>query len=103
MVSVRTTTIGGISYLQVVRYLKTPDGKTKIDVVKSFGRDTLENRLKAEQFAASYDKLEEFASQFKQQQGRESNELLSVALAIFGVVLGAAIVSAIIANIFSDD
>ncbi|HJU12922.1 MAG TPA: hypothetical protein VJ792_00505, partial [Candidatus Nitrosotalea sp.] len=59
MASVRTTTINGIPYLQVVEYVKTAEGKTKIDVVKSFGRDNMENRMTAERFAASYDKLRE--------------------------------------------
>lgn len=100
MASTRTITVGGIPYLQVVDYKKTNDGKTKIDVIKSFGRESLENRMKAEQFAISYDKLKEIAEQEK--KNNDSKELLTPALAIFGIVLGATIVAAVL-GVRSDD
>lgn len=103
MTSVRTTNIGGIPYLQVVEYVKSPDGKTKIDVVKSFGRDGMENRMKAEQFAASYDKLKEVAQNRKDEKKGDSDDFGNTALAVFGVILGAAIVGAVLHEIFKDD
>jgi len=96
MASTRTITVGGIPYLQVVDYKKTKEGKTKIDVVKSFGRETLENKMKAEQFAASYDKLKEIAEEQREQNS--STDLLGPALAIFGIILGAAVVAAVLAR-----
>lgn len=102
MASVRTTTIGGIPYLQVVEYVKSPDGKTKIDVVKSFGRDGLENRMKAEQFAASYDTLKEVAKDMKEEKKGDSDDVGKIALSLFGVVLGAAVIGAILGEIFKD-
>jgi len=96
MASTRTITVGGVPYLQVVDYKKTKDGKTKIDVVKSFGRESIENRMKAEQFTASYDKLKEIAEQQKDQNN--TTDLLGPALAIFGIILGAAVVAAVLAR-----
>ena len=96
MASTRTITVNGIPYLQVVDYKRTNDGKTKIDVVKSFGRESLENRMKAEQFTASYDKLKEIAEQQKDQNN--TTDLLGLALAIFGTILGAAVVAAVLAR-----
>ena len=104
LVSVRTVSIGGVPYLQVVSYVKQQDGRTKIDVVRSFGRETMENRMKAEQFANSYNTLKDLASQFKnQRRNNDDNDLLSSALAIFGVILGAGIIAGIIHEIFRDD
>lgn len=102
MASVRTTSIGGIPYLQVVEYVKSPEGKAKIDVVKSFGRDGMENRMKAEQFAASYDKLKEVAKDMKDEKKGNSDDVVNTALAVFGVILGAAIVGAVLGEIFKD-
>jgi hypothetical protein len=101
MVSVRTVTISGQDYLQAVRYVKV-EGKPKVEVIKSFGQDNIENRMKAEQFAASYDKLIEILKQTKN-QGIEADKLLETALAIFGLILGAAIIVAIINEIFGDN
>lgn len=101
MASTRIITVSGIPYLQVVDYKKTKDGKPKIDVVKSFGRDSLENRMKAEQFSASYDKLKEIAEQEKEQNN--SKDLLGPALAIFGIILGAAVVVAVLGGRLGDD
>lgn len=101
MVSVRTVTISGQDYLQAVRYVK-PDGKPKVEVIKSFGKDTLENRMKAEQFVSSYDKLTEFLKQTKNQGNTGRDTLFETALAIFGIILGAAIISAIVREIFGD-
>jgi len=94
MASTRTVTVGGTSYLQVVEYKKTNDGKAKIDVVKSFGRDSLENRMKAEQFSASYDKLKELTIQQREQNS--TDDILAAGLTIFGIILGAAVVGAVI-------
>ena len=96
MASTRTITVNGIPYLQVVDYKKNNDGKTKIDVVKSFGRESIENRMKAEQFTASYDKLKEIAEQHHDQNN--TTDLLGPALAIFGIILGVAVVGAVLAR-----
>jgi len=101
MVSTRTVVVNGTPYLQVVEYKKTKDGKTKIDVVKSFGRYSLENRMRAEQFSASYDKLKEMAVQLRNENS--SSEILSAGLAIFGIILGVAIVAGVLNEAFGDE
>ena len=101
MVSTRRVVVGGIPYIQVVDYKKTHEGKTKIDVVKSFGRDTLESRMKAGQFSASYEKLKELAIQQRDQSS--SGDFASTALAIFGIILGTAIVVGVLGEIFGDE
>jgi len=52
--------------------------------------------MKAEQFTASYDKLKEIAEHHKDQSS--STDLLGPALAIFGIILGAAVVAAVLAR-----
>ena len=57
--------------------------------------------MKAEQFSASYDKLKEIAEQEKEQNN--SKDLLGPALAIFGIILGAAVVVAVLGGRLGDD
>jgi hypothetical protein len=103
MVSVRTVRVSGVDYIQVVDY-KPSSGQTRVDVVKSFGRYSLENELKAQQFAADYDRLKDLArkqaSQSTNQEERQ--DFLSSALAVFGIVLGAAAIIALLNEIFRD-
>jgi len=82
---VRTTTVGGQQYLQVVQ--TQPNGN--LDVLRSFGPYTVENFLKAQQFAASYNQLTEIQHN---PPTTNSNDLLKAALVIFGAILGAAII-----------
>lgn len=91
MASVRTINVGDISYLQVVEYV---GGKTK--VLKSFGRDAYENRLRAYQFANNYNGLEELAKKESQNEDPDFNEFLTAAGVVFGIILGAVIISEII-------
>ncbi len=102
MVSVRTTRIGGIDYLQVVEY---HSNNQTIKVIKSFGKDNLENRMKAEQFAADYDKLKTIAQQqaSKNRNNQNGDDFWKVAFAVFGLVLGAAVVKAILDEIFGSN
>jgi len=92
--STRTVKVGGKHYLQVVEYKKTHDGRTKTEVLKSFGENSLESKMRAEQFSASYDQLRELSIQHREQNS--SDDILSAGLAIFGIILGAAIVGAVI-------
>lgn len=101
MASTRTITVGGIPYLQVVDYKKTREGKAKIDVIKSFGKESIENRMRADQFTASYNKLKEIAERGKGEENPRS--LLGPALAIFGIVLGTAIVVTVLGVGLGDD
>lgn len=94
MVSTRTVKVGGKQYLQVVEYKKIQNGKTKIDVVKSFGENSLENKMRAEQFSSSHNQLKELAIQHREQHN--SGDIVSAGLAIFGIILGAAVVGAVI-------
>ena len=87
---VRTVRVGERRYLQVVE--TQPNGS--LSVLQSFGEYNLENWLKAEQFANSYNQLRELAQTNK--PAGSPDELLRAALAIFGVVLGAALVGSII-------
>jgi len=90
----RTVKVGGKHYLQVVEYKKIQDGKTKVDVLKSFGENSLENKMRAEQFSVSHNQLKELAIQHREQN--DSGDILSAGLAIFGIILGVAVVGAVI-------
>lgn len=96
--SVRTVKVNGQPYLQVVRYFRE-NGKYKTKIIKSFGRDDLENRLKAQQFASTYNSFADIAKkEYEKKVGFE--KLLKGALVIFGIILGAAIITEIINEVF---
>jgi hypothetical protein len=88
---VRTVNVSGKQYLSVVE--TQPNGSIK--VLQSFGQHNIENWLRANQYAASYNKLRELRQQAPSSDG---DTLLKAALAIFGVILGAAIIE----ELFSD-
>ena len=94
MVSTRTVKVGGKQYLQVVKYKKIQDGKTKVKVIKTFGENSLENRMRAEQFTTSHNQLKELAIQNREQHNTE--DIVRAGLTIFGIILGAAVVGAVI-------
>jgi hypothetical protein len=82
---VRTVNVSGKRYLSVVE--TQPNGSIK--VLQSFGQHSIENWLKANQYATSYNNLRDLRQQAPTTDG---NTLLKAALAIFGVILGAAII-----------
>ena len=83
--------MGGKQYLQVVE--TQPGGS--IVVLKSFGQYDIENFLKAQQYAASYNQL----TDFRQNPPTPDWEALAkAALTIFGAILGAAIIDEIFKN-----
>lgn len=95
--SVRTVKVSNNNYLQVVRYYRK-EGKSKTKIIKSFGRNTLENRLKAQQFATNYNSLADMAkTEFERKETLSS--LLTFALVLFGTILGAAIIKEILEEI----
>jgi len=102
MASVRTITVGGRNYLQVVEYVKVV-GKRRIKILKSFGPDSLENRLKAEQFASNYNTFKSVAQREAHQPNVNIDNLLKGALVIFGIILGAKIISDFINALRVDD
>ncbi len=86
---VRTVTVNGTRYLQVIE----PQPNGGITVLQSFGEYGLENWLKANQYSTSYNQLKELA----QTRPTGTNEdFFRAALAIFGVILGAAIVASLL-------
>lgn len=95
MASVRIINVGGRSYLQVVEYVNV-GGRRSIKILKSFGTDNLQNRLQAEQFASNYNTLRSIAQREVQQPDVNIENLLKGALVIFGIILGAKIISDII-------
>ncbi len=99
LASVRSTRVSGRDYLQVVRYVNE-SGKSRLQVVKSFGRDNLENRLKANQFASNYNSLYDQAQTESHDQAVNVENLLKGALVVFGIFLGAKIISEILDEIF---
>ena len=99
LVRVRSTRVGGRDYLQVVRYVNE-SGKSRLHVIKSFGRDNLENRLKANQFASNYNSLYDQAQTELQNQAVNVETLLKGALVVFGIFLGAKIISEILDELF---
>ena len=98
--SVRTVTVSGKSYLQVVRYIRE-NGKYKTKIIKSCGRDNLENRLKAQQFASTYNSLADIAKK-EFERNIDFENLLRGALVIFGLILGAAIITELINEVFGE-
>jgi len=95
MASVRIINVGGRSYLQVVEYVNV-GGRRSIKILKSFGTDNLQNRLQAEQFASNYNTLRSIAQREVQQPDVNIENLLKGAVVIFGIILGAKIISDII-------
>lgn len=95
MASVRTINVGGRNYLQAVEYVNLGERRS-IRVLKSFGPDNLQNRLQAEQFVSNYNTLRSIAQREVQQPNVDIQNLLKAALVIFGIILGAAIISEII-------
>ena len=82
---VRTITVSGRQYLQVVE--TQPTGS--IIVLRSFGQNNIENLLKARQYAASYNQLKELR---QNPPVADKDALNKAALAIFGAILGATII-----------
>jgi|GEM_PF-3180492 hypothetical protein len=93
MASVRVISVGGRNYLQVVEYVNV-SGKSTIKVLKSFGQGNLENRLQAERFASNYNTFKAIAQ--KEVKPGNAGDFLKAALVIFGIILGAAIISEIV-------
>jgi hypothetical protein len=102
MASVRVVNVGGKEYLQVVEYYRRADGRQSLRVLKSFGQYTVENWLKASQFAASYDQLRAIGARAAE-NSVDWDELLKGALTVFGVILGAGVVAAVLGEIFGED
>jgi hypothetical protein len=95
MASVRATTVGERTYLQAVEYVNE-NGRRRIQVLKSFGTDSLQSRLQAEQFVSNYNTLRSLAQRETQQPNVNVADLLTGALVVFGIILGAKIISDII-------
>ena len=102
MASVRVINVGGKRYLQVVEYVNV-GGKRKTKILKSFGPNNLANRLKAEQFASNYNTFRSVAQREIQQASINIDDLLKGALVIFGIILGAKIISDIIDALTNPD
>ena len=86
MAWVRTTSVGGQQYLQVVQ--TNPNGS--LTVLRSFGPWSVENYLKAQQFAASYNQLTEIQ---RSPPTNDADALFKTALAIFGAIVGYTIIN----------
>ena len=91
MASVRTTTVGEKAYLQAVEYVND-NGRRRIQVLKSFGSDSLQSRLQAEQFVSNYNTFRSVAQKETQQPNVKVADLLTGALVVFGIILGAKII-----------
>lgn len=102
MASVRIINVGGRNYLQVVEYV-TVGGKRRIRILKSFGPNNLENRLRAEKFASNYNTFRSIAQREVQRENVDLGNLLKGALVIFGLILGAKIISDILDELTNSD
>lgn len=71
-------------------------------MLSSFGQNTVENWLPANQFASSYDQLRAIGARAAENKV-DWDELLKGALTVFGVILGAAIVAAVLNEILGGD
>jgi hypothetical protein len=101
MTSVRVVKVGGSEYLQVVEYARS-SGQVQTKVLSSFGKNTWENRLKAEKYAADYDRLRQVATEYANSNGGQGNrsDFMTFALAVFGLVLGIAVIVALLNDVF---
>jgi hypothetical protein len=101
MVSVRVIKVGDSEYIQVVEYERS-GSQTKTKVVGSFGKNSLEARMRAEQFASEYDRLKEIATSeaAESKTSEPPQNFVIIAMAVFGVILGAAVIAALLAEIF---
>ena len=88
MTTVRMVSVSGKDYLQVVQYIKKTQKGYKIKVVKSFGLNGLENRLKAEQFACAYDELQILYNRYVLSGEYNEKEFITSSLVLFGHILG---------------
>lgn len=82
---VRTVIVNGTRYVQAVE----SRGGGVVRVLQSFGRYEAETWMKAQQFVASYNHLQDLR---QPQQQFNTDELLTAGIAIFGIILGAKIV-----------
>jgi hypothetical protein len=90
---VRVVGVNGTKYLQAVE--TQPGGS--LSVLQSFGdADNLENWLRANQFVNSYNSLRDLSQSQSRPQVGNNQDFFRAALAIFGVVLGAAIVASLL-------
>jgi len=87
IVSLRTVRVNGKEYLQVVEY-KSIQGKEKVIILKSFGENTLMNRLQAIQFKASFQALKTFKTDANVQGAEDLQTVINLALVAFGAILG---------------
>lgn len=101
MASVRVVKVGNSEYLQVVEYARSGN-QVRTRVLSSFGKNTWENRLKAEKYAADYDRLRQVATEYATSPGGQTdhNDFSNFALAVFGLILGGAVVIALLTEIF---
>jgi hypothetical protein len=79
--------VNGKEYLQVVEY-KSIQGKEKVIILKSFGENTLMNRLQAIQFKASFQALKTFKTDANVQGAEDLQTVINLALVAFGAILG---------------
>ncbi len=93
MASVRVINVNGRNYLQVVEYINS-NGRSTLKVLKSFGSESIQSRLQAEQFASNYNTFKAIAQ--KEVKQGNAGDFLKAALVIFGLILGAALISEII-------
>jgi hypothetical protein len=83
--------VNGTKYLQVVE----PQSGGSLSVLQSFGdANNVENWLRANQFVSSYNQLKELKTQPK--PSGNDQDFFRAALAIFGVVLGAALIASLL-------
>jgi hypothetical protein len=82
---VRTVVVNGTRYVQAVE----GRGGGVVRVLQSFGKYEAETWMKAQQFVASYNHLQDLG---QPQQQFNIDELLKAGIAIFGLILGAKIV-----------
>ena len=101
MASVRVVKVGGSEYLQVVEYTRS-SGQVQTKVLSSFGKNTWENRLKAEKYAADYDRLRKVATEYANSTRNQGNrnDFTTFALAVFGLVLGVTVIAALLNEVF---
>ena len=96
----RKTKVKGVEYIQVAQYYHDLNGKRRLKILRSFGKNIIQNMLEAEIFLSNVNKVEELKAK---NDSYSNDELYKMVLKISGGVLGAFIGIKIIQWLLRDE
>jgi hypothetical protein len=92
-VRVQTVARGNVRYVSVVEDVVMPDGTRTARTLQSFGQETPEALVRAHQFKSAYETAAQLAP-----QAREDKEMAEALVAVFGIILGVALLAALLSK-----